>query len=123
MFSNEGMRFFPGGGFSRCPQVAVIDGLSPLLSVRGVETLQLLNLLRDATRIARVTGIGTIHSDVLGARNEQTVKSYADGIIRLTMMSPDSKGLIEIVKYAGQHKTGRYPFKIDEKGFEITTGQ
>jgi KaiC/GvpD/RAD55 family RecA-like ATPase len=125
MFSNDGMRFFPGGGSSRT-QVAVIDSLSPLLSVKGVETLQLLNLLRDATRIARVTGIGTIHSDILGVKNDQTVKTYADGIIRLTMMSQidnDTKGLIEIVKYAGQYKMGHYPVKVDEKGFSVLAGQ
>ncbi|MCJ7610231.1 RAD55 family ATPase [Candidatus Bathyarchaeota archaeon] len=122
MFFNDGIGFFPHGGFSAAPQIAIIDSLTPLLSSNEV-TLQLLNILRDATRIAKVTGIGTIHSDALAGKNEQIVRSYADSIIRLTMMRDDhSKGLIELVKYAGQYRKGPYPVKADEKGFEVLMG-
>jgi len=117
----EGIRFLPPTSPLHETKLAVFDSLSPLLSSKQEETIQLLHVLKFATRITKATGIGIVQSGVHDKRIEDTLKSIADGIVNLTLIGGplSTTSIIEIVKYSGEYRRGPFPVELDEKGLRI----
>lgn len=122
LFYKEGIRFMsPTGILHGATRIVVVDSLSPLLSTRPQDVFPFLHTLKFATRIAKATGIGIVHSGVHDKEVEETLKSLSDGwiqVIRNNEHFSDSS-LIEIVKYPGEFKRGLYPTEIDSTGIKI----
>ena len=121
--SYAGFRFFPIIDFSGTPRLAVMDSLSPLLSARREDNLQLLNGLRDATRLSNATGIATIHSDAKEKTAEENVTLYADAVVEIASLDdpPSVAGLIRIAKYIGEYKPGPFSMELDNDGLRVKT--
>ena len=118
----EGIKFFSPLAILRDkPRITVLDSLSSLLSAQGEEVLKFIHALKFATRVSKATGIGILHDGVHEKRVEETVKSIADGIIRITRSNEylSDSSLIEIVKYSGEYKRGFFPVEIVPTGMNI----
>ena len=120
-----GIRFLPITGFSRIPSITIIDSISPLLLAKEEEQPMTLRLLREATRLAKTTGIGLLETDSYERIGKGLVDSFSDGIVYINSIVENHSrtDLIEVAKYLGEYKRGVYTLEADKRGLRIISNE